>query len=367
MSNPLIEKLQQWMKDNAIDVTYIHHPSSIAYFTSYESDPHERILALFIPAEGEPFLFTPALEVEDAENSNWPYAVHGYLDSENPWQKIADYIRKFPAYRQFAIEKNSLPVERFEALQTQFPDAHFDFDVTPFIQQSQLYKSEEEKQFMMEAGDWADVAFEVGFKAIKEGVSEQEIVAQIEFELKKRGVSHMSFDTLVLADAHAASPHGTPTTTNKIHEHELVLFDLGCMWKGYASDATRMASYKEPTDLQRKIFDIVFEAQKRAQEAAKPGMTAGELDAVARDYITKKGYGEYFTHRLGHGIGKSCHEFPSIVGGSDVVLEEGMCFSIEPGIYIPNEVGVRVEDCGYLTKDGFEAFTKTPKELYIIQ
>lgn len=366
MSNELIKQLQDWMKQNDVDVTYVHNPSSIAYFTSYESDPHERILALFVPAEGTPFLFTPALEVEDAENSAWEFSVHGYLDTENPWEKIAGYIQEFPAYKRFAIEKNSLPVERFEALMHYFPNARFDVDITPFIQEAQLYKTADEKQFMMESGHWADVAFEIGFAAIKEGVSEQEIVAQIEFELKKRGVSHMSFDTLVLAGAHAASPHGAPSTEHKVHEHELVLFDLGTMWKGYASDATRMASFKEPTDFQRKIFDIVFEAQQRAQEAAKPGMTAGELDAVARDYITKKGYGEYFNHRLGHGIGKTCHEFPSIVGGSDLVLKEGMCFSIEPGIYIPNEVGVRVEDCGYLTKDGFEAFTKTPKELHII-
>lgn len=366
MSHQLISQLQNWMQDNQVDVTYIHHPNTIAYLTSYESDPHERILALFVPSEGEPFLFTPALEVEDAENSPWPYSVYGYLDSENPWEKIAHQIAQFPQTKRFAIEKNSLPVERYEALQHFFPNSDLTTDVTPIMQEMQLYKTEEEKQLMMESGAFADRAFEIGFNAIHEGVSEQEIVAQIEFELKKQGISQMSFDTLVLTGAHAASPHGAPSPNHKVQPHDLVLFDLGTMWKGYASDATRMASLQEPSDFDRKIFEIVFEAQQLAQESVKPGMTAGELDAIARDYITKKGYGEYFNHRLGHGIGKTCHEFPSIVGGSDFVLKEGMCFSIEPGIYIPNKVGVRVEDCGYLGKNGFEPFTKTPKELHII-
>ena len=138
------------------------------------------------------------------------------------------------------------------------------------------------------------------------------------------------------------------------------------MHNGYASYSSRTVAYGVPTAKEKEIYEVDREAQQAAIEAAKPGITASELDAVARDIITKAGYGEYFIHRLGHGIGMNVHEFPQIMEGNDVVLEEGMCFSIEPGIYIPNVAGVRIEDCGVVTKNGFETFTKTSKELKYI-
>ncbi|CAM3945423.1 M24 family metallopeptidase [Catellicoccus marimammalium] len=364
--NQQLKEVQNWLKENQLEAAYIHAPSDIAYFTNFHSDPHERVLALFIFPDQEPFLFTPALEVESAEQVvNFP--VYGYLDSENPWTIISEQLKNRGVQSRIAIQKDVFPVNRWEALKEALPTLTEAMDVSPLIQRMHLCKSQEEIAIMMEAGKWADFAFEKGFSALQEGVSEQEVAAYLEYELKKQGVHHMSFDTIVLFGAHAASPHGMPDTEHHLENHQLALFDLGCMWNGYASDATRMACYGEPTDRQREIFDIVYEAQRRAQEAIRPGVTAGELDAIARDYITSKGYGEYFTHRLGHGIGQQCHEFPSIVGGNDMVIEEGMCFSIEPGIYIPNEIGVRVEDCVHVTKDGSEAFTKLPKELYIIK
>src|SRR5699024_1132724 len=219
---------------------------------------------------------------------------------------------------------------------------------------------------MKEAGSWADVAFEIGFKAIKAGVSEAEILAEIEYQLKQKGVAKMSFDTEVLAGAKAANPHGSPSS-DQVQENHFVLFDLGVLWQGYCSDATRTVAFKEPTDFQREIYAIVLEAQLAAQEAVKPGIKASELDKIAREVIENYGYGKAFTHRLGHGIGTTIHEYPSIVAGNDLVIEENMCFSLEPGIYLPNQVGVRIEDCIYVTKDGCVPFTHTSKELRIIE
>lgn len=176
---------------------------------------------------------------------------------------------------------------------------------------------------------------------------------------------HESFETIVQAGKNAANPHLGPTM-NTVQPNELVLFDLGTMHDGYASDSSRTVAYGEPTAKQREIYEVDREAQQAAIEAAKPGITAEELDSMARDIITKAGYGEYFIHRLGHGIGKNVHEYPSIVQGNDLVLEEGMCFSIEPGIYIPGFAGVRIEDCGVVTKDGFETFTHTDKDLKVL-
>ncbi len=126
---------------------------------------------------------------------------------------------------------------------------------------------------------------------------------------------------------------------------------------------TRTVAVGKPDDFKKEIYHLTLEAQQAALDMIKPGVTASEVDAAARNVIEKAGYGEYFNHRLGHGIGMDVHEFPSIMEGNDLVIEEGMCFSVEPGIYIPEKVGVRIEDCGYVTKDGFEVFTHTPKEL----
>lgn len=365
MNQEKLNELKRWMAKKKIDLTYISDPGHIAYFSGYKSDPHERVLALFVPLEKEPFLFTPALEAESAENSTWEFPVYGYLDSEDPWVKISELINKNSASRSIALEKDALSLERFEILKQFFPKTDFSTSVTPLIQQLQLVKTETEIDKLIEAGHWADVALEIGMKAIQERITEQEIIAEIEYKLKRQGVRAMSFDTLVLTGKNAASPHGTPGNTPIIPK-DFVLFDLGVVWDGYCSDVTRTVSFKEPTDVQKDIYNIVLEAQLKALEAAKPGITTGELDDIARNTIASYSYGEFFNHRLGHGIGTTVHEYPSLVTGNDLVIEEGMCFSIEPGIYIPGKVGVRIEDCVYITKTGCETFTKTTKELTII-
>lgn len=366
MNQEKIAQLRTVLTENGADLAYITDPGHIAYLSGYASDPHERILALFIPVTGEPLLFTPALEVEDAQNSGWPYDVAGYLDSENPWQKIKTALSdRYGSPHKMALEKNALTVDRLEQLQKMFPKCDYSFDLTPPLQKLMLIKTQAEIKTMLEAGSWADVAFEIGFAAVKEGAAEAEIVAEIEYQLKRRGVSHMSFDTMVLAGTNAASPHGEPGQ-NRVKPHELVLFDLGTIWNGYCSDATRTVAYKEPTDFQREIYQLTLNAQLAAEKAVRPGVTAAQLDQIARDIITEAGYGDYFNHRLGHGIGTTVHEFPSLVAGNDLVIEEGMCFSLEPGIYIPGKVGVRIEDCVYVTKDGCVPFTKTDKQLLVL-
>ncbi|MBP2100272.1 M24 family metallopeptidase [Enterococcus rivorum] len=365
MNQEKLNELKQWMAHNKIDLTYISDPGHIAYFSGYKSNPHERVLALFVPLENDPFLFTPALEVESAESSSWKFPVYGYLDSEDPWIKISELINKNSASHAIALEKEALSLARFEILKTHFPSTDFSTSVTPLIEKLQLIKTETEIDKLIEAGHWADVALEIGIKAIRERITEQEIIAEIEYKLKRQGVRAMSFDTLVLTGKNAASPHGTPGNTPIIPK-DLVLFDLGVVWNGYCSDVTRTVSFKEPTDFQKDIYNIVLEAQLKALDAAKPGITTGELDDIARNTISSYGYGEFFNHRLGHGIGTTVHEYPSLVTGNDLVIEEGMCFSVEPGIYIPGKVGVRIEDCVHVTKNGCETFTKTTKELTII-
>lgn len=359
--------LQKWLQENNTDVALISNPVTIAYFTGYEMEPEERIFMLLVFKDAAPFVFVPALNVEEAKASEWDGEVYGYLDSENPWAIIKDQVLKHTKDCQtWGIENDHLPVEKYLAMQKEFSDASFKTNLTPVIQHMRLYKTPLEIEKLQAAGSEADFAFQVGFNEIKTGVTERYIAGQIDYQLKlQKGVMNMSFETIVQAGKNAANPHLGPTM-NKIEPNQLVLFDLGTMHDGYASDASRTVCYGKPDDKMREIYEVNREAQQAAIEAAKPGMTASELDGVARKIITDAGYGEYFIHRLGHGIGKVVHEYPSIVNGNDLVLEPGMCFSIEPGIYIPGFAGVRIEDCGVLTDQGFKPFTKTDKSLKII-
>lgn len=362
--NEKLSILQKYMNTEEIDLVYIDEPNIVAYFTGFESDPHERIVA-YIVSQNDQFLFVPSLEKNEALKRSNVANVYSYSDEENPWLIIQEKANGIaPGIKKVSIDQQSLTVERYLKLQEYFGTKNFT-DIGAMIEQMRLTKTEDEIAHMIKAGELADEAFEIGISMLKEGITEQEVAATIDMEMKKRGVSEMSFSTLVLFGDHAASPHGNPGS-RQLKAGEFVLFDLGVIYNGYASDATRTVAFGDVSAKDMEIYQIVLSAQEAAQQVAKPGVRAGDLDKIARKVITDAGYGEYFNHRLGHGIGKTAHEFPSIHGDNDTILQTGMCFSIEPGVYIADELGVRIEDCIYLTEDGCEPFTKTTKELQTI-
>jgi Xaa-Pro dipeptidase len=170
---------------------------------------------------------------------------------------------------------------------------------------------------------------------------------------------------MVLTGVNGASPHGTPGQT-KIQKGDFVLFDLGVIVDGYCSDITRTVAYGDINDKQKEIYDTVLRAQLAAIEASKPGVISANVDLTARKIISDAGYGEYFPHRLGHGLGIGVHEYPSLTETNELPLEAGMVYTIEPGIYVPNVAGVRIEDDILVTKNGVEILTKFPKELQYI-
>ena len=352
-----LDRIRHFLNENKAGLAIVSDPVTVKYLTGFDCDPHERQMFLFVYENREPALFVPALEVARA-SAVLDFPVFGYVDSENPWQKIKAGLASTDSPIIYA-EFDNLNVTKFQGLQTVF-EGRFE-NLTPFIQKMRVIKSADEIQKMIVAGDYADKAVNIGFDNISLDVTETDIIAQIEFGIKRLGYE-MSFETMVLTGNNAANPHGIPGS-NKIEKDALLLFDLGCMVNGYASDMTRTVAVGKPDDFKKEIYHLTLEAQQAALDMIKPGVTASEVDAAARNVIEKAGYGEYFNHRLGHGIGMDVHEFPSIMEGNDLVIEEGMCFSVEPGIYIPEKVGVRIEDCGYVTKDGFEVFTHTPKKL----
>jgi Xaa-Pro dipeptidase len=354
------------MKDNDIQVSFVTSPDNVFYLSGFLSDPHERLLGLAVFQEEEPFLVCPAMEKEDAKHAGWSHEIIGYSDIQNPWEYIQKSIySRIGKVEKAAIEKEHMNVERYEAISNLFSGAAF-VSAEEKLRKLRMVKDEKELEIIREACSLADFAIETGCAEIQEGKTELEVLAAVEYALKKKGVNEMSFSTMVLTGANGASPHGTPGMT-KIQKGDLVLFDLGVVWNGYCSDITRTVAYGDINDKQKEIYDTVLKAQLAAVEASKPGAPCSEIDLTARNLISEAGYGDYFPHRLGHGLGVSVHEYPSLTETNSLLLEEGMVFTIEPGIYVPGVAGVRIEDDLAVTADGVEILTKFPKELQIIR
>lgn len=360
-----IDSFIRHMQNEQLDVAMITSTENVFYFSQFYSNPHERLLAVVIFPNAEPFLICPLMEVPDAKKSGFSGSIIGYSDIENPWEIVKKEIEKrVKTINKIGIEKLHMNVERFEQIHAMFSSVQI-VGLEDIIHQLRLIKDEDEIAKLRKACELADYAIEVGMNEIKEGKTELDIVAAIEYELKRKGVEQMSFATTVLAGANAASPHGNVGLT-PIKKGDFVLFDLGVVYEGYCSDITRTIGYHHVTDQQRQVYEAVLKAQEKAVNAVKEGITCSELDLMARNSIKEAGYGEYFPHRLGHGLGISVHEYPSVTETNPLTLKKGMVFTIEPGIYIPNQVGVRIEDDVLVTENGCEVLTKFSKELIIV-
>ncbi|AGK54863.1 M24 family metallopeptidase [Bacillus sp. 1NLA3E] len=237
--------------------------------------------------------------------------------------------------------------------------------ISGIIEKLRLIKTDSEIKILKEAADIADAAFKHILDFILPGLTELEVSNELEFFMRKAGATSSSFDTIVASGLRSALPHGV-ATDKVIEKGDFVTLDYGAYHKGFVSDITRTISVGDPDPKLKEIYQIVLDAQERGVEGIKPGMSGKEADALTRDYITEKGFGEYFGHSTGHGIGLEVHEGPALSFKSDIILEPGMVVTVEPGIYIPGLGGVRIEDDTLITKDGNELLTHSTKELIIL-
>ncbi|WP_257348072.1 M24 family metallopeptidase [Pseudalkalibacillus decolorationis] len=233
------------------------------------------------------------------------------------------------------------------------------------IERIRLIKDEGELQVLKDAAQLADQTFEHIISFIKPGLREIDVSNELEFFMRKNGATSSSFDIIVASGIRSSLPHGV--ASNKIIEQgDMVTLDFGALYNGYCSDITRTVAIGEPKEQLKDIYQIVLDAQLKGLEGLKPGITGKQADALTRDYIKEKGYGEQFGHSTGHGIGLDVHEGPGLSGKVDTRLESGMVVTVEPGIYVSGLGGVRIEDDVVLTENGNERLTKSTKELLII-
>ncbi|MFT8870810.1 MAG: Xaa-Pro peptidase family protein [Sporolactobacillus sp.] len=360
-----LEQIRQWLTAHDGCAAYVADPTNIFYLTGFFCNPHERFLGLFIFPENEPFLVCPQLETEKAHASAFNHEIIGYADDQDPWQAVQRAVSKHRTPgRTIYIEPSTLPYQKALCITRVLPEKTLG-SLEELLASMRQIKDSKALDAMKKAGKLADYAVKLGVEAIKKGRTEAAIVAEIEHELAKQGYSQMAFETMVLAGTNSAEPHGVPGT-RQIREGDFVLFDLGVVVDGYCSDITRTVSYKFVSDEQRRIYETTLQANLAAIAAAHAGMRIGDLDRVARELIAEAGYGDYFTHRLGHGLGLGEHEGPSMSSDNDSLLKEGMVITIEPGIYMPGVGGVRIEDDIYIGKSGVELLTHYPKDLQIL-
>ncbi|PLS15293.1 Xaa-Pro dipeptidase [Bacillus sp. M6-12] len=244
----------------------------------------------------------------------------------------------------------------------------FDGELVPTsgaVEKLRLIKTPSEIKILKDAAEIADAAFKHIVSYIRPGLTELEVSNELEFFMRKQGATSSSFDIIVASGHRSALPHGV--ASDKIIEAgDFVTLDYGAYYNGYVSDITRTLAVGEPSEELKKIYDIVLEAQLRGMAGIKPGMTGREADALTRNLIEEKGYGQYFGHSTGHGIGLEVHEGPALSVKSDTILEPGMVVTVEPGIYIPGVGGVRIEDDTLITDSGNESLTHSTKELIIL-
>lgn len=359
-----LDVLRKKMDDACLDVAMITSPVNIYYLTGFYSDPHERFMALVIDKRSDRrSLFVPSLDVNAAEETAHVRPIIAVSDSEDPYEKLRREIGS--DVNAFGVEKQNVSLAQYENLANQFPVAAF-IDVEAWIMAGRLKKTPADIAHVRRAVHVIEEVLHRGIDKFVPGVTELELTAELEYQMKVLGADRPAFSTTVLSGKRSALPHGSPGK-RKIEHGDFLLIDTGVFVDGFCSDITRTFIIGEGTENQVRIYEAVLEANRRAINAVKTGVPIGDIDRAARDHIEACGYGQYFNHRVGHGLGLEIHEAPSIHEENDLIIEPGLLFTIEPGIYIPEFGGVRIEDDVYVGADGqVEVLTSFPKELRIL-
>lgn len=355
---PRVTAMRQKFAEKKIDAAIVGKPENVGYLSGFTGTA-----GMLLITHETAYLLTDFRYVEQAKAQAPGFEVV-QQNARGAAVDMAELLAKHGA-KTVGFEGDYLTYDLFETFRKEFDGRFALVTVTGLTETIRQVKDEQEVAAMRQAAVIADQAYEHILKFIQPGLTERQVALELEFVMKRAGASGLAFDTIVASGVRSALPHGV-ASDKVIQSGDLVTMDFGAVYNGYRSDMTRTVMVGEPTDEQRKIYEIVLEAQKRGVAAARAGMTGKELDAVCRDYITEQGYGEQFGHSTGHGVGRYIHEGPSLSVRGDVLLRPGMVVTIEPGIYLPGWGGVRIEDMVLITADGCERLSQSPKDLIIL-
>jgi Xaa-Pro aminopeptidase len=350
-----LERLRSAMKKMDVDGVLITSTYNRRYLTNFTGSA-----GLVLVSKNEAKFITDFRYVEQAAKQAQGFEIVKHLGTI---VEEASNQAKLMGIKRLGFEQDHLTFAVYKAYESAVEGELV--PVSGLLEKLRLIKEPSEIKILKEAAKIADAAFAHIVEYIRPGLTELEVSNELEFFMRKQGATSSSFDTIVASGVRGALPHGV-ASSKVIESGDLITLDYGAYYNGYVSDITRTLAVGKPSDEMKKIYDIVLEAQLRGMAGIKPGMTGREADALTRNLITEKGYGEYFGHSTGHGIGLEVHEGPALSVKSDTVLEPGMAVTVEPGIYVPGLGGVRIEDDTIITIEGNESLTHSTKELIIL-
>ena len=362
-----LKKLNRLLRSSNLDALALNPCPSLVYLTGLHFHLMERPVVAFFTVDSAPVLVLPELEI--LKLRTLPFEIQAFPYGEDPaeWDDVflAAGLSLELQGKRIGVEPLHMRILEFckviaVAGETECPDA------TQMVGSLRVCKDAGEVSAMRKAVRVAQEALEAILPSIKVGVSEKEIAAELVAQLLRHGSQpEMPFAPIVSSGPNSANPHASPSD-RKLRHGDLLVVDWGASVEGYISDLTRTFAVDKVDEEYRKIHQIVLEANAAGRSAAQPGVACASVDNAARKVIEKAGYGKYFTHRTGHGIGMEPHEDPYIRGDNMQLLDPGMAFTVEPGIYLPERNGVRIEDNMIITADGAECLSDMPRELQTV-
>jgi Xaa-Pro dipeptidase len=362
-----LQKLNASLLNSELDAVILNPGPTLTYLTGLQFHLMERPVVLFIAPGKDPVLVLPELEMPKVDL--FPYKVQAFAYGEIP-SEWDDAFRKAAQAlgldgKRIGVEPRQLRLLEFRHVKAGAPEAEYP-DASDVLSQLRLKKDKAEVDAMRRAVKIAQDGLETAIPLIKIGMTERELASELVMQLLKHGSdSELPFSPIVSSGPNSANPHASPSE-RKLQAGDLLVVDWGAAYGGYISDLTRTFAVGEVDAECQKIHKIVQEANAAGRAAGKPGVPCADVDIAARGVIEKSGYGKFFTHRTGHGIGMEGHEDPYMRGDNMQLLEVGMAYTVEPGIYLTNRNGVRIEDNMVITEGGAESLSDMPREIRVV-
>jgi len=367
MTSARLDSLNASLLNSKLDAVILNPGPTLTYLTGLQFHLMERPVVLFVVPGKDPVLVLPELELPKVDL--FPYKVQAFAYGELPSEWENAFRRAAQALgvdgKRIGVEPRQLRLLEFDYVKSAAPEAKFP-DASEALSQLRLRKDKAEVDAMRRAVKIAQDSLEATIPTIKIGMTERELAGELVIQLFKHGSDpELPFSPIVSGGLNSANPHASPSE-RKLQAGDLLVVDWGAAYGGYISDLTRTFAVGEVDAECQKIHKIVQEANAAGRAAGKPGAPCANVDIAARAVIEKSGYGKYFNHRTGHGIGMEAHEDPYMRGDNLQLLEVGMAYTVEPGIYLPNRNGVRIEDNMVITENGAESLSDMPRDIRVV-
>ena len=361
------DKLNASLRTSDLDAVILNPGPTLTYLSGLHFHLMERPVVLLFAKDQDPAIVLPELELQKVASLPYKLQVFAYPEKPSEWDNA--FRRAVQALgldgKRIGVEPRQLRLLEFRHVKAGAPEADYP-DASDVLSGLRLRKDKAEVDAMRRAVKIAQDALEATIPLIKVGMTERELSSELVVQLLKHGSEpEMPFSPIVSGGPNAANPHASPSD-RKLQIGDMLIVDWGAAYDGYISDLTRTFAVGEVDDEFEKIHKIVQEANAAGRAAGKPGVHCANVDIAARTVIEKAGYGEFFTHRTGHGIGMEGHEEPYMRGDNMQILEPGMAFTVEPGIYLPNRNGVRIEDNVVITETGADVLSDMQREIRVV-